>query len=159
MHEPMMSFVLRIAKCSVSKRFPRGPGVSSPAPSPVSATSGVATRSALDSPALALHYAPWIPVRVLGVDEHVEDVHDEVGDQDGGDDEEEQALQQEVVAVLECSEDQRADPRIAEDDLRHAVRPLRLRRERGRVRTSAAGQRFRTRTSARSLLGAPSDWR
>ena len=46
---PITSFVLCSAKCSVSKRFPRGPSAISPAPSPVSAISGVATRSALGS--------------------------------------------------------------------------------------------------------------
>jgi hypothetical protein len=51
------------------------------------------------------------------VDEHVGDVDDEVRDQNTGDEEEEDALDEEVVAVLDRSQGQASEPRIGEDDL------------------------------------------
>ena len=51
------------------------------------------------------------------VDQDVDDVDDEVGDQHAHDDEQEGPLQQEEVLVLDRLEDQVAEPRIGEDDL------------------------------------------
>ena len=51
------------------------------------------------------------------VDEDVRDVDDEVRDQDTGDEEEEDPLDEEVVAILDRVQGQRAEARIGEDDL------------------------------------------
>ena len=69
------------------------------------------------------------------------------------------ALEQEVVAVLDRGEDQRADAGVAEHDLGHE-RAADDRAEREReARTSAAARRSGTRSLRTSLLGAPSAWR
>ena len=75
--------------------------------------------SALDAGSASLGHDALDPGARPRVDDHVGDVDDEVRDQDADHDEQEDALEQEVVAVLDRREDQLAEPRVAEDDLGH----------------------------------------
>ena len=56
-------------------------------------------------------------MRILGSTMHIDDIDDEVGDADPEDDEQENALEQEVVLVGDGLVDEVAEARVLEDDL------------------------------------------
>ena len=58
------------------------------------------------------HAFPLIPTRVRGSRQDVRDVDQEVGDQDPDDHEQEDALEQGVVLVLDRSQQELADARV-----------------------------------------------